>query len=80
MFKFLIFILVVPYLGFATQENCERIQIKLFNTLKEIRILADAKKLNLPVQAMTGADAAKIIAHVYQASPENIAKVREITE
>ena len=49
-------------------------------SLKDTQLLAEAKKLNLPIQAMTGAEAAKIISHVYQASPETIAKVREITE
>ncbi len=48
--------------------------------LKDEALLADAKKFNLPIQPMTGEDAAKIIAHVYAAKPESIAKVREITE
>ncbi len=48
--------------------------------LKDEALLADAKKFNLPIQPMTGEEAAKIIAHVYTAKPESIAKVREITE
>ncbi len=48
--------------------------------LKDEAMLADAKKFNLPIQPMTGEEAAKIIAHVYAAKPESIAKVREITE
>jgi tripartite-type tricarboxylate transporter receptor subunit TctC len=62
------------------QDRIDMIRKAFDASLKDPQLLADAKKLNLPVQAMTGADAAKIIAHVYQASPENIAKVREITE
>jgi tripartite-type tricarboxylate transporter receptor subunit TctC len=62
------------------QDRIDMIRKAFDASMKDPQLLADAKKLNLPVQAMTGADAAKIIAHVYQASPENIAKVREITE
>ncbi len=62
------------------QDRIDMIRKAFDASLKDPQLLADAKKLNLPVQAMTGVDAAKIIAHVYQASPENIAKVREITE
>ena len=62
------------------QDRIDMIRKAFDASLKDPQLLADAKKLNLPVQAMTGVDAAKIIAHVYQASPENITKVREITE
>lgn len=49
-------------------------------SLADAQLLADARKLNLPIQAMKGEDAAKIIAQVYQAKPSSVAKVREITE
>ncbi|MDB5642839.1 MAG: tripartite tricarboxylate transporter family receptor, partial [Hyphomicrobiales bacterium] len=62
------------------QDRIETVRKAFDASLKDPQLLADAKKLNLPIQGMTGAEAEKIIAHVYQASPESIAKVREITE
>jgi len=65
----------------AVPEDRLKIVRRAFDaTMKDEGFLADAKKLNLPVQAMTGEEAAKVIAHVYAAKPESIAKVREITE
>ena len=65
----------------AVPEDRLKIIRRAFDTtMKDEGFLADAKKLNLPVQAMTGEEAAKVIAHVYAAKPESIAKVREITE
>ena len=49
-------------------------------TMKDPEFLADAKKMQLPIQAIDGARSTEIIKHVYQASKETIAKVREITE
>ena len=65
----------------AGPEDRVKIVRAAFNAvLKDDALLSDAKKINLPIQAMTGEEAAKIIAHVYAAKPESIAKVREITE
>lgn len=65
----------------AVPEDRVKIVRAAFNAvLKDDALLSDAKKINLPIQAMTGEEAAKIIAHVYAAKPESIAKVREITE
>ena len=62
------------------EERLKIIRRAFDTTLKDDGLLADAKKLNLPIQPMTGEEAAKIITHVYAAKPESIAKVREITE
>jgi tripartite-type tricarboxylate transporter receptor subunit TctC len=65
----------------AVPEDRVRMIRKAFDaSLDDAQLLADAKKLNLPIQAMKGEEAAKIIAQVYQAKPASIARVREITE
>ena len=65
----------------AVPEDRLKIIRRAFDaTMKDEAFLADAKKINLPVQSMTGEEAAKVIAKVYAAKPESIAKVREITE
>ncbi len=61
-------------------ERVKQIRAAFDDTMKDPEFLADAKKLQLPIQPINGERATEIIQHVYKASPESIAKVREITE
>jgi len=43
MLKILVFLLVVPYFTFANQENIDRLNKKLYQTLQELRDLSKDK-------------------------------------
>lgn len=49
-------------------------------TMKDASFLAEAQKINLPVDPILGDDATKIIAKIYASSPAIVAKAKEVIE
>ncbi|MDB5507567.1 MAG: tripartite tricarboxylate transporter family receptor [Hyphomicrobiales bacterium] len=49
-------------------------------TMADASFLAEAKKLQLPINAVKGENARAIIERIYKASPEAVAKARQIAE